>query len=350
VKKNPIIQQDLEKILSAPLSWGTFSDKTVLITGANGFLPAYLVEALLYLNEISGKNPTQILAIVRNQDRARARFAHCLDRKDLKFIVQDASLEYSIDGPVDFIVHAASQASPKYYGTDPVGTIAPNVFGTQNLLKLAYQKKTQSFLYFSSGEIYGQVDPSKIPMTEKDYGYIDLSQVRTCYGESKRMGETLCVSWFKQFGVPAKIVRPFHTYGPGMQLDDGRVFSDFVADVVHNRNIVMKSDGSAIRPYCYLSDAAVAFFTLLLKGENGEAYNMGNDRAEISVLELAETLVRLFPEKNLKVIHQMKDRGSSYLQSPIARNCPNISKIRTLGWKPEVSIPEGFKRTIESFL
>jgi nucleoside-diphosphate-sugar epimerase len=132
-----------------------------------------------------------------------------------------------------------------------------------------------------------------------------------------------------------------------MKLDDGRVFADFVADIVHGQNIVMKSDGSAVRPFCYLADATVAFFTVLLRGDDGQPYNVGNDKSEVSIIELANMLVRLFPEKALKVIRQEHTPG--YLKSKVSRNCPDIAKIRALGWEPVTTIEEGFRRTIRSY-
>ena len=348
--RHPIIEEDLANITQFDLPWSEFEGKTVLISGANGFLPAYLVETLLYLNETRHRVATQVIGLVRNIDKAHARFAAYLNRSDLQFIVQDVSMPVMTDAPIDYIIHAASQASPKYFGSDPVGTLSANVLGTYHLLMLAKTKQVRGFLFFSSGEVYGQVPPDQIPIRETDYGYLDPASVRACYAESKRMGETMCVAWAHQYGVPAKIVRPFHTYGPGMSLDDGRVFADFVANVVHNHDIVMKSDGSAIRPFCYLADATAGFFTVLFKGEPGQAYNIGNPDAEISILELAEILVALFPEKKLRVIRQPSPvESSGYLCSPITHNCPDITKVRHLGWRPEMSAPAGFARTVRSF-
>jgi nucleoside-diphosphate-sugar epimerase len=206
------------------------------------------------------------------------------------------------------------------------------------------------FLYFSSGEVYGQVDPSQIFITESAYGYVDPTDVRSCYAEGKRLGETMCVCWAHQYQVPAKIVRPFHTYGPGMRLDDGRVFADFVADILNNRDIMMKSDGTAVRAFCYLADAIQGFFKVLLKGQIGQAYNVGNDKGEVSVLELAQILVSLVPEKKLKVVKNIGMEAPGYIKSKISRNCPDISKVRRLGWEPTVSVVEGFRRTIRSYL
>lgn len=349
--RHPIIEADLDSILDEgrALPWDRLRGKTVLVTGANGFLPAYMVETLLRRNELEGGEGTRVLALVRNAERAAARFAACEGRDDLRFLVQDVAEPIQISEQVDFIIHAASQASPKYYGRDPVGTLLPNVQGTQQLLTLARDHEVESFLFFSSGEVYGQVPEHCVPTDERAYGYVDPTDVRSCYAESKRMGETMCVAWRHQYGVPAVIVRPFHTYGPGMRLDDGRVFADFVGNIVEGRDIRMHSDGSARRAFCYLADATLGFFTVLLCGESGQAYNVGNDRQETSIRELAEKLVALFPEKHLKAILESATQNAGYLKSKISRNCPDISKVRALGWEPTTSIEAGFYKTVRSF-
>ena len=348
--RKAVVEEDLARITGASLAWSELAGKTVLVSGANGFLPAYLVETCLYLNEHHLAKPIRILGLVRNRAKAETRFALYRQRSDLQLLVQDVCSPVTVDGPVDYVIHAASQASPKYYGTDPVGTLTANTLGTHQLLQLARDKASAGFLFFSSGEVYGQVPPAQIPTRETDYGYLDPTAVRSCYAESKRLGETMCVSWAHQYQVPAKIVRPFHTYGPGMTLDDGRVFADFVACIIQNRDLVLTSDGSATRAFCYLADAVLGFFTVLLLGQTGQAYNIGNDRAETSIRDLATILITLFPEKQLRVIQREGLTPAGYLQSPIARNCPDISKARSLGWQPSVSVEEGFRRTIRSFL
>jgi UDP-glucuronate decarboxylase len=343
-----ILEEDLERIISFDLPWEKFRNSTVLISGANGFLPAYMVDTLLHLNAVRDFN-IKVIGLVRSKDKALRRFSDHIERSDLKFIVQDVSNPIECSDKLDYIIHAASQASPKYYGTDPVGTLSANILGTHNLLKLAHKNHLRGFLFFSSSEIYGQVDSPQTFTREDQYGYLDPTNLRSCYAESKRMGETMCVSWFHQYDIPTRIVRPFHTYGPYMALDDGRVFADFVANIVQERDIVMKSDGTATRAFCYLADAVQGFFTILLKGENGQAYNIGNPQGEVSILQLAKQLVSLFPEKGLKVIQQ-NELSQKYMKSDVSRNSPDISKIKGLGWNPNTSIEVGFKRTIESFL
>ncbi|MEO5893104.1 MAG: NAD-dependent epimerase/dehydratase family protein, partial [Ferruginibacter sp.] len=242
----------------------------------------------------------------------------------------------------------ASQASPKYYGTDPVGTLSANTIGTYNLLNLAVAKSVEKFLYFSSSEVYGTVASSD-NIGENVYGAIDPTQVRSCYAESKRMGETMCVSFASQYKIPVSTVRPFHTYGPGLSFDDGRVFADFVANIVRGENIVMSSDGSAVRSFCYLADATAGFFTVLLKGQNAASYNIGNPATSISIRDLANLLVDMYPQKKLKAVFKEVD-SAVYLQSNVSRLCPAIEKVKALGWEPRTGLSAGFKRTIDSFI
>lgn len=345
-----VVKEDLGFIIDHPVEWDKLAGCTVLISGANGFLPSYLVETLLYLNEVKHLN-IHVLALVRNPEKAKQRFSHHFGRTDLEFIVQDVSRPLTIahDLKIDYIIHAASQASPMYYSVDPIGTQNANIYGTTNLLELAKEKNVKSFLFFSSGEVYGALSEDQIPTKESDYGSLDPMQLRSCYGESKRMGENICVCWLHQHKVPVKIVRPFHTYGPGMDLNDGRVFADFVSDIVHNRDIVMKSAGTDTRAFCYLADATLGFLKVLLDGKDGEAYNVGCDK-EISIKDLAVILAGLFPEKGLKVVMHEHEMPANYVRSSIRRGCPDISKVRQLSWEPFYSVKEGFRRTILSYM
>lgn len=345
---NNIVQEDLSQICQENLEWSKLSGKNVLITGANGILPSYLVETILFLIKSGKIKDTLIFALVRNKAKANLRFKNYLQEECLRFLIQDVCEPINIPDRVDIIIHAASQASPKYYGIDPVGTINPNIIGTTNLLKLAKEKQIENFLFFSSAEVYGILD-NDYAIKETDFGHLDPMNIRSCYAESKRMGETICASWHSQFNLPVKIIRPFHTYGPGMSLDDVRVFADFVFNILNNQNIVIKSDGSARRAYCYLKDAVLGYFYILFNGTFGEVYNVGNPFQEYSVKELATTLIDLFPEKSLKLIMNPAFSSPEYLPSNINRFLPDISKIQGLGWSPKVDVKTGFNRTILSY-
>jgi nucleoside-diphosphate-sugar epimerase len=345
LEPNPIMRADLERIAATDLPWPRLAGKKVMVTGGSGFLASYLVKSLLAASDRYGLN-LQVICVARSQRSVQARLAAYLVHPGLRVVIHDIAQLLA----ADFIIHSASQASPKYYGIDPVGTLMANSAGTMYLLNHAVRHRSSGFLFFSSGEVYGlPVNPDQ-PVTERDYGYVDPIQVRSCYAESKRIGETMCAAWAQQHGLHASVVRPFHTYGPGMMLDDGRVFADFVADVVACRDIVLKSDGLAQRPFCYIADATEGFLTVLLKGESGQAYNVANPCTEISMRDLAHTMAALFPERGVGVRFDIPPASNAYLKSPIVRSCPSIAKINALGWQPKVGIAEGFGRTIQSFL
>lgn len=343
-----IEKQDLNTVVQTNLPWDQFAGKTIVITGANGFIPSFIVKTFLFLETERGIKTT-IIGIVRDRKKAAPVFKNYQKKKHLHLLVADIVKPLFLPGKVDYIFHAASHASPTYYGRDPVGTILPNTVGTYNLLELARRKAVRGFLFFSSGEVYGKVPNGNIPTEEDDYGTLDPTDLRSCYAESKRLGETLTMSYFHQYRTPVTIARLFHTYGPGMHLSDGRVQTDFVGNIVANRNIVIHSDGRARRTFCYISDTVLGCLTILLCGMVGKAYNVGNDQTETTICDLARVLVTLFPEKRLKVVYRKQRADNSYLQSSVERVYPQTRKLRALGWRPRYSLSEGFKRTIQSY-
>jgi len=340
-----IIREDVERIHKENIPWSKIQGKTFLISGAAGMIPTYMVYTILELNKGKSKK-SKIYAIVKNKKEAEKKYIKYSNDKCLKIIRQDVNKKFKIDEKINYIIHAASKASPKYFNEDPTNTILPNIIGTKNLLELGIKHKIDGFLFFSSGEIYGDMKNEKI--LESSLGKINPLEIRSCYAESKRMGENMCVSWNKQFNVPTKIARIFHTYGPGMKLDDGRVFADFVSNVVKDKNIIMKSNGNAKRPFCYITDTVTALFLILLKGDNANAYNISNPSCIISISELAKTLKELFPKKKLTIIKKQNNEDK-YIKSLIMNQTPDISKIKKLGYKPKISIRDGFLRTVESY-
>ncbi|MGZ0076732.1 NAD-dependent epimerase/dehydratase family protein [Methylomonas sp. YC3] len=344
--RNKIIESDLEFIAKANLPWHVLQDKTVLISGAAGFLPSYMVDALMFLNETLNLN-IKTIGLVRDLPRAQKRFAH-IGSEFLQLVEQNICEHFAINEKIDLIIHAASQATPKVFESDPVGTLLPNVIGTKNLLEIAVQNHVENFLFFSTSGVYGHVDDDEYPITEDCFGRLDPTQLSACYLESKRMGENMCIAWHSQHGVPVKIVRPAITYGPGVGLDDGRSFADFIACIVKGEDIKLYSDGKVLRNYCYIADAVLGFFTVWLKGENGQAYNVASD-IDIGVRELAEYLVtEVFSERKLNVTVSV-DHSKNFLRTNFARTTVDISKAKSLGWRLSFSIAEGFKRTVQSF-
>jgi UDP-glucuronate decarboxylase len=333
---------DSLEVVNRKLEWHALNDAVVVVTGAGGFLGSALVEALLARHDLSeGHQPRKIIAVVRDVPRARVRLG---SHPALQIFEHDLAKPMSGFPAFTHAIHAASNASPRFYGVDPVGTMLPNTLGTHGLLELA-RRNDARFLFVSSGEVYGELPPDWIPTREHEFGFLDPTDVRSCYAESKRAGETLCASYARQFGVHAVIARPFHTYGPGIDLNDGRVFADFVRDVVAREDIVLHSDGLARRAFCYVTDAVLGILTILVAGVPGEAYNVGSPENEVSIGDLSELLVGLFPERDLKVRRAPRDVGN-YMISPITRNSPNTDKLQGLGWNATVGLEEGFTRTV----
>ena len=342
---------DVRAVLARPLPWQQLSGARVLVTGAGGFLGGYLARTLLALHPAGlVDEPVRVVAMVRDLKRGRERLAELLASPHLELFEWDLNrIAVPEMKGVTHVLHAASQASPRFYGSDPVGTMLPNATGTAALLEaLRQQADPKAFLFVSSSEVYGAV-PGEVNLAESQYGTVDPATVRSCYAESKRLGETLCVAFHHQHRLPTFIVRPFHTYGPGLTADDGRVFADFVFNVLRGEHIVMASDGSARRAFCYASDAVAGFFTVLLQGQPAVPYNVANPAAELSVLELAELLVGLDPQAGLRVERRAPPDASKYLASAFNRLVPDVGRLAALGWRADVAPAEGFRRMIEAY-
>jgi UDP-glucuronate decarboxylase len=350
MESNPVILNDINEIATSNLPWRKLEGKKLLVTGASGFLPAYLVKSVLCRNatQPDERKLIRVVAMVRNLEKGQDRFKDFLGQTEFELLQHDVNEPLELDTEIQFIIHAASQASPKFYSSDPVGTLKANTIGTINLLEFARLQPIESFLYFSSSEVYGQKDGVDY-LSEEDYGVVNPMQVRSCYAESKRMGETICISYMHQYNVPVKIVRPFHTYGPGLALDDGRVFADFVGNIVRREDIVLNSPGLSSRSFCYIKDATLGFLYVLLQGEKMQAYNIANPAASINIKDLAHLLVKMFPERSLKVVMKTFN-DKAYIPSSFDKLLPSVKKMEELGWYPVTGLEEGFKKTVQSFL
>jgi dTDP-glucose 4,6-dehydratase len=344
-----ITADDIAEIQGSDLPWRALSGCRVAVTGASGFIGSYFARTLLELHPAGLVNaPVEVLAVVRNQRHGEAVFADQWDNENFHLVEWDLrTLGVPELGDVHYVLHAASQASPIYYERDPVGTMLPNTIGTAALLEaLRRSHNPRGLLFVSSGEVNGAVESELIG--ESDYGVLDPTTLRACYSEGKRAAETLCVAWTHQHDLPTYIARLGHTYGPGLSAEDGRVFADFAYNVARGENIVMKSDGSARRGYCYVSDAVAGLFTVLLKGAAATPYNISNPRTgELSVLELAELLTAMYPEKHLSVDRTARE-DEHYLPSPYSRIVLDTAELERLGWQPHIEPGVGFRRMIDA--
>lgn len=336
--RHSLIEEDLGWIASQPLPWTEFKNRHLLITGATGFIGGYLLELFSYLNEKEADNNTRITALVRDKERFYQRFPHLIDRADIDLLVCDLTeiKPLRAEKSPDYIIHCASEASPYHYLQQPADTISTNTLGTLLLLEMARSSQAR-FLYLSSGAIYGQ-SPQEV-LSEQDYGIVDPLDELACYSEGKRAGEAICMAYYRQHGLDIRIARASHTYGPGLELNDGRVFTDFMADALAGRDIYIKGCASDARPFCYISDLVEGLLRILLNGESGQAYNIGAD-SQITIAELAQLLCEIsthpismrLPEQ---AISNPALRSSGYF---------NIEKIKGLGWACVTSPKIGFEK------
>ena len=343
---NSIIDEDIARIIDEKLPWETLKGSTILVTGASGMIPSYIVYTLLGLNDVRHLG-IQVLALVRNEQKACRIFGRILERKDISLIVQDVTSPLDISGPIDYIFHGASAARPSEHKAAPTATIRANLIGTFNLLDLAEKKHSSAFILMSSSEVYGKADESLSAISESDYGYLDCLNPRSCYSEGKRAAETICASFNAQYGIRCCIPRFAHIYGPGLGLTDGRVQADFAGNVFRGENIVMKSDGSSRRAYTYVSDAVAGIFYILFKGTD-MAYNVADSSSIISIRQLAEAVIASRPEKELELVIDI-DKSSTGMYNPAKFIGLDDSKIKALGWTPKVHISEGTCRMVRHY-
>lgn len=338
---NRVLEDDLKTIIAEDLSWEKLKNKTVMITGASGMVGSYMLYVLLMLNDEKHYG-IKVDAVMRNVNKLPEEIRN---REDVNVVVADVTKDIPDVGDIDYIIHAASPASPLIMQNQPVETIAANTIGTFKTLELAKEKNAEGYLFISSREIYGQPDEGQEFFYENTYGFVDQLNPRSCYSEGKKAAETMCVCFHEEYGLNTKIARLAHTYGPGMSIYDGRVQADFLKNVYHNEDIVLKSEGTAVRTYTYIADAIAGMYRILLDSED-IVYNIGNEAGKVSIRDLAEILVSIYPERGLKLVFDIPEGGTKGT-APYTLGILSSEKLRELGWNPKYSVKDGFKRTLE---
>lgn len=317
-----------------------FAGKTVLLTGARGFLGRYFMEIFARLNAEVLEKPVRLIAL-DNMITAGKEGAVVPEYANVTFIRHDAIQPFAWDEPLHYVVHAAGIASPFYYRAYPLETLEVAINGTRHMLELARRNQAR-FTFFSSSEIYGDPDPKHVPMQESYRGNVSCQGPRACYDESKRVGETLCHIFHEMHGVATNTIRPFNVFGPGMQETDYRVMPNFANRIKAGRPLNVYGSGNQTRTFCYITDAMVGFLLVILKGVPGEAYNIGNPEPEISMVELVRRIEKVLGRP---VAHNVIEYPDSYPADEPNRRCPDIKKARRqLSFEPSVDLDDGLKR------
>jgi UDP-glucuronate decarboxylase len=352
-----VVNTDLKYICSKLIiEFTELSGNKVLIAGGAGFLGYYLVQSILFWNDTNKDMLPIDLVVYDNFMRGMPAWLNILnERNDVR--VEKHNIIYPLPkdmGDVDYIIHAATIASPTYYRRYPLETMDANVNGLRNILDYCVKHNLENapvkgILFFSTSEIYGDPSSDNIPTAETYRGNVSCTGPRACYDESKRYGETLCVNYAKQHNVAVKIARPFNNYGPGLKITDRRALPDFARNILNGEDVIMLSDGAPTRTFCYISDAIVGYYKVLVNGKKGESYNIGSDNPEISIRELAERTVKLAKELfnyQGNLIFRVSD-DEDYLTDNPNRRCPIIDKARSeLDYYPNISIQDGLKRSL----
>lgn len=333
---------DIHSLLNTfELPWEKLSGKNILVLGATGLIGGSLIDLLM-------SNPAinyNVFAAGRNLERAEERFASYQTSPFYHFVQFDVTEPLVTNICFDYIVDAAGGASPQLYTSDPVGVMKSNVMGVDKLLTFGLQHGLKKFVYISSGEVYGEGDGR---VFYEDYsGYINPVTVRACYPSAKRAAETLCICYAHQYGINVSIARPCHVYGPYFSSSDNRVYAQFIRNILHGENIVLKSKGEAFRSWVYVVDCAMALLFILLKGESGMAYNIANEESNVTIRTLAETIAGLFDRK---IVFDIPKEGNCGNTTPITKAVFSIRKLSGLGWKPVFSLMQGLEHTVKTLM
>lgn len=345
-----VLSEDIVSAASAftdshPEAVKAFSGKTFFITGATGLIGSQIIKVLLKIAEKSSIE-IHIAALIRNKSKADEVFyGYCCDSLEYVSGNIDDKIEY--EGNIDYIIHGASPTGSKFFVESPVETIKAAVYGTDNILSLAKEKNIESMVYLSSLEVYGVPNSDKM-ISENDSGYIDPLSVRSSYSEGKRIVECLCASYSSEYSVPVKIARLSQTFGAGVSYSDARVFAEFARAVIEKKDIVLHTEGKTVRSYCYTADAVNAILTILICGNNAEAYNVTNTDTACTISEMAETVASLDKSSGIKVRIEIPENIGSFGYNPEMIIKLDNKKLRSLGWEPATGLSSMFERMIRS--
>ncbi len=345
-KGDPVFAEDLLRISDTPLPYEELKDKKILVTGATGLVGQAVVRALLTISREHGI-PLTVYALCRDEEKTERLYRELLARPSLVPVYGDVR-DGNLPGDTDIIIHAASPTASKFFVTKPVETMEIAIGGTKNMLELA-KKTGAKVVYISSMEAFGVTDPEKERIREEDLGFIDLTSVRSCYSESKRVCELLCASYYHEYGVEAVSARLAQTFGAGVDVSEGRVFAQFAKSAMAGEDIVLHTRGESWGNYCYTADAVTGILTILLKGECGTAYTVVNPSTSIMIREMAEMVAEKIGGGKSSVVFDIPEDALRFGYAPDVKIRLSADRLMGLGWKPAVDLPEMYERLCASF-
>ena len=339
VCNNPLYAEDVAYVSSLPLEWDKIRGKSFLISGASGLIGSFLADVLMTLGNV------KVHALGRNIETAKSRFSDYIGDDRFTFTAHDINTPLpDSNGNFDYVIHLASNTHPIAYSSDPVGTITANIIGLNNMLTFAKSHGTERFVFASSVEVYGVNRGDAEYFTEDYCGNIDISKARSGYCEAKRCGETLCQSYIQQYGLDIVIPRFARTYGPTMSKSDSKAIAQFIMKGAEREDIVLKSEGNQLFSYSYVADAVSGLLTVILRGENGTAYNIADSESDITLRELAGIIAEY---SGRKVVFELPDESEKRGYSPAVKAVMDASRLKSLGWSAHYGIRQGIARTLD---
>ncbi len=350
ILENQLYLDDLKVICALDLPWEEMKGKSIMISGATGMIGSTLIDVLMMQNH-QRKLDCKVIALGRNEDKARARFQEYWEDAQFHFVKCNINDKENLVKAVDeslnqeaYIFHAASNTHPVAYASDPIGTVVTNIIGLDNLLSFAADHCCSRFLFASSNEIYGENRGDVELFDEKYCGYIDCNTMRAGYPESKRAGEALCQAYIRQRELDVVIPRFTRSFGPSLLSTDTKALSQFLRKGVAGEDIVLKSAGTQYFSYTYVCDAVGGLLYCLLKGECGEAYNISDVSCDITLRDLAKTIADY---AGRKVVFEIPDEVESAGYSKATKARLDSTKLQGLGWKAQFDMKTGLEHTVE---
>lgn len=344
--KDYVLQEDLDYIANSFPDIDKLRNSAILVTGATGLVGSYTVKALAAINRIHNAG-MKIFALVRNPKKAKSVFGELLERGDVLLLVGNILNRIETQSNIDYIIHCASVTNSKEMVTQPVETICVAVDGTRNILELAKEKNVKSAVYISSMEVYGSPNCTLPYINEDDYGYVDVLNVRSCYPEGKRMCECLCASYSHEYNLPIKIARLAQTFGAGVSKNETRVFAQFARSLIYNEDIVLHTKGESTGNYCYTRDCVLGILYIMLRGENGSAYNVTNENTNMTIKQMAQMIAE--KSGKISVVFDIPEDALKFGYAPPVKMKLSSEKLRSLGWSSNVDLPEMYDRMIKSW-
>ena len=332
--------EDISEIVnSIDIDHKLLSNKNIIISGAFGFIGKYILQSLI---EFSDKNNIEFnIYAIDNFITSSKNSLDYFKSKKINCIDHDINKELNIDINFDYIICLAGIASPYYYFKYPLETLDVSINGVRNMFKLNHNDQSK-FIFFSTSEVYGDPPFDQIPTKESYRGNVTSTGPRSCYDESKRVGETICYINSSFLGKNTTIIRPFNVYGPGMSLEDYRILPNITRSLFLNEQLKIYDTGKQTRTYCYITDAINGFLRAIFKNEKFGLYNIGNDVGEINVLDLVKMSEKIM---ETRINYKISSYPKEYPSEQPTRRCPDISNAKkNLSYFPKIALKEGLKR------